>query len=186
VQVAALDGAKTFDDYKQILRRVDWFRADLSTCTIKLNAQDVRACAEEKITTFGDKMPPMTTGETAMTADRASIALSRILAQLETNNGTCRCNAARDLDDNVSPAADIAKAVASKCEKPAYLFVSTRLEAAENGPALYPVGNDSAPSLAVTTDLATRLYGPEATVKTVLDTRAARRTQQQQSGQQRQ
>src|SRR5262249_49954271 len=90
----ALDGVKTFEDSRQILHRVDWFRDELFACTFKLNAEDARTCVEEKITGFGDKMPPTPTGEAAVTVDSASSALSRILVQLETGNGTCRRNAA--------------------------------------------------------------------------------------------
>jgi hypothetical protein len=183
----ALDGAKTYDDYRQISRRVDWFRSELFTCTIKLKPEDVRACTEEKITSFfGDKTLPAPAGETPMTVDSASNALSRILVPLKANNDICRRNAAEALDDNTSPPADIAKAVASKCEKAAFLLVSTRLDASENGPALYPVSNDKGPSLTVTTDLTNRLYGPQATIETVLQARTARRVQQQPQGQQKQ
>lgn len=137
--------------------------------------QYMTACIDRLIADFIQKVPPVPPSFTLNEGKQSVIAKhAEILDQAKSNLSSCAVERASALDDGVSPARDVAIAIAKAC-KPAAVDQSDVVVSQFGGLSLF---SETSLSLEKQFALSEQLSAPESFMEVVLQVRAARRSKQ--------
>jgi len=107
----------TYAEFTELLKPMLWMRSRFGTCGVKISLDEVAICAKPALVEFADTLArfPAAEEENAQTEQTARQALRKILLRSYDDLQGCQATAAKNLDDGISPAGDIATAVAKTC-----------------------------------------------------------------------
>lgn len=94
--------------------RLDW-QLEYSYCKLKIKVDQAEACLIAAIAKIAPRLPQAPDNAAAELYDRAKVNSNRILSFARDSLSACATRKADALDDGISPARDIAIAVATAC-----------------------------------------------------------------------